>query len=239
MVRPLIAFSALLLFGSSRVLSQILTADVPLEVVVDGPSDDARAVQGHITNIGTRTATAWSLRIAFTYSDRPRSTSYMDQDNYHLVAVPAPDGHGPLRAGQSVAFIVGLPDTILPIATSIVPVAVVYDDGTGIGQTERVDAIFARRLRDVDAAKEIVSELQTLVTNGRLTTEALQQLSNDLKATASSEQDLGLRSVAVSNIAVIIWRQQGQPASLSSGVASLISLFNQYLQGAQQHSQRR
>jgi len=240
MVRLLTVLLTALLCASPSALRQAPTSRVPLEVVVDGPTDDARAISGHMTNVGTRTATAWSLRIAFTYADRPQATSYLDRDNYQLLVVPAADGHGPLRAGESVAFTVALPSNdSLPIATSVVPVAVVYDDRTAVGQKGRVDAIFSRRLLDVDAANELVSELQRLVNGGDVTSAALQQLATDLKTPVSPVQESGLRSLTISNISIIIAREKREPGSLRSGVVRLISLLGQYMQAAQQHSQRR
>jgi hypothetical protein len=119
--------------------------DVPIRTAFR-PNPDAQRIDIELTNLGDTVVTAWVVRIESPH--RPPSFAGTDivsrfahdgaadillLPNQPTLAISEPVENGPLHA--------------------VVPLAAVYDDGTAVGDRERIEEIFATR-REVLAAYE-------------------------------------------------------------------------------------
>jgi hypothetical protein len=147
----------LFVFALGVVMTTAQPADVPLQATFR-PSADGATTEIELTNTGTRRAVAWSLRIE---REGRRQGGITSDAVWQLARDGEPDGLLPpnqSRVAARYSLANGLVETV-------VPVAVVYDDNTAIGEVKVIDEIFARRREQVTAYDALLPMLDRLGAN--------------------------------------------------------------------------
>jgi hypothetical protein len=127
-------------------------AEIPLKLdgVVTGATSHVR-----VTNTGSGTITAWSLAATSTDGVRTHREVYMSDGYLSEMTHGLPQSSvllESLKAGESRE----LPLDSLPSGATVEAVAVVLEDGTGIGDEQELSAIFERRVKERDAFRNVV-----------------------------------------------------------------------------------
>ena len=128
--------------------------DVPLAVAVrDAP--DAQWNDVEVTNTGTKVAVAWALRIE-------HGTQGPTHQSIDIVARLAQEGGADRLLSPDRTNTDSKVSKVEGAVTAIVPLAVVYEDNTAIGDPERIAFIFERRRTDADEWDRVLPILERL-----------------------------------------------------------------------------
>ncbi|HWW86616.1 MAG TPA: hypothetical protein VNZ26_23640 [Vicinamibacterales bacterium] len=157
-----------------------LEMPLKLDGLVTGTSSHVR-----LTNTGTQTITAWSLAtLASTTTDGATKThrevhtadGYLSEITHGLPG--SSDLLDRLQPGESRE----LPLDSLPPGSTAEVVAVILEDGTGIGDEQIISAIFARRVKERDALRNVVQAFNDILPSrqGTAALDALRNLFSDL-----------------------------------------------------------
>ena len=132
-------------------------ADVPLAVTFRDNAD-AQWSDIEVTNIGTKTAVAWALRVE--HEGKPPSGRSVD-----IVSRLAQDGGADRLLAPNGKNADARESKVNGRLTAIVPLAVVYEDNTAIGDPDRIAFIFDRRRADADEWDKLIPILERLTEN--------------------------------------------------------------------------
>lgn len=238
MARPLI-FVCVTLLSVSSVASQPAVSPIALTAVVSTATGNPPKVSVQVINNSQKTATAWTVETTFVFADKaPRVDSATTQEFYMVLAVPTGSAHGPLPPGQARSIPMELPERNAERSVHVAAVAVVYDDQTAEGDPARIDEIFTRRAEDWQAYREVVAQVRGLIQRGVSAT-AMQDLIDDLKSPRTPGAAASARSLAASNLAMILSEDRTQPELLAHRTAGLLDLLERYERAAQIHSHRK
>lgn len=223
----LIAIAGMAL-SSIAVPSQAPSATVPLTVqTVTDPQTGEETLQ--VTNEGTTQATAWAVRVV----QKNGQIGGVVEDIYTRLASATSGENVLLGPGQAATVNARYPPRTV---SSAIPVAVVYEDQTAIGEETTIDDIFRRRLEELPTIEEVLRELRVLQQAGA-SRGAMQHLADELKR-AASEPHGSARGLAASNLNLIL-SGVVQGRGPGSSLGELIALFQRTLTVTSAHSKRR
>jgi hypothetical protein len=160
-----IVFTMLSHFGEPLLL---LAQNIPMRADVIGITDGM--VEYELTNVGPKSATAWAVEFTSTDSTGRKNQSTEIRDNYATTAL----SHGeptlanlltPKSNRQMTAHLAAFPGGVIVNAQARV-VAVIWDDGTSIGDSVVIDRLFASRAADRDTYAALIVEVQATKANG-------------------------------------------------------------------------
>lgn len=196
------------------------------------------SVELELTNHGSKTAVAWSIKIVGLPSVDGRPPNiHIGQDLYWQLATSVPIKPpfvAPLPPKGRVV-VQSLSSTAYPGA-SFVAVCVVYSDDTAVGDEERIEGIFKGRARDARELKEVSVTLNE-VTKGTITRASVEAAIRILETGMGADRagGGGMRQGAVRDLRYFL----KSPWSLQSSVEDLATRTNKYAENAATHAIRR
>lgn len=189
--------------------------------------------QVELKNTGDRAVTAWSFTVISptangTHREEHSADVYLSDVTRGLPR--APQHLDWLRPGESRM----IPVDAAPAGASVELVALVFDDGSAVGDAKAIGAVFAHRVAERDELKKVVD-----IFNAALETHhgaaALQDLRQ--RFAASGEESVPHRAARE---AVESWMQQaGAPEDqLEQSIRTYVAFVTKQYEAAAKHAQR-
>ena len=220
--------SALLISAASTVQA----ADSPV-IISDLVTGEASHVR--ITNTARQPVTAWSLAATSETSAGRTHREVYTTDGY-LSEVT----HGlPKAAARFERLMPGeardLPLDPLPAGARVEVVATVMDDGTAMGEASAIAAIFANRVKERDALKEVVDAFHAVLPAAH-GAEALSALKARLGALVERNDNVPCHAALE---AVQAYERRGHTQSIDKSLRTYADFVTREYALAEKHSQRR
>ena len=221
-------FPALLVAVAST--AQAAESPVIISDLVTGEASHVR-----ITNTARQPVTAWSLA-ATTESSAGRTHREVYTTDGYLSELT----HGLPRAAERLERLMpgearDLPLDHLPEGAKVEVVATVMDDGTAMGEDKAVASIFANRVKERDALKQVVDAFNGVLSAKR-----------GADATAALKERLGALVERDDNVpchaafdAVMAYERKGQPNQVDKSLKTYAEFVTKEYALAEKHSQRR
>jgi hypothetical protein len=198
--------------------------DLHLLVVVR-ESAEPGSVDLELTNTAAKPVVAWQIEFVEPGGGR----SGIGQDMYVQLLGSSPDDKI-LRPGAPKVVVQQPADRMRGAA--ITPLAVVYADGTAVGEPKPIEQIFARRRADAQALADVVPRLDVLV-QGRVDAAAL-TASAYFDAAARQERVTGVYRSLTDNLTHV-----SKSATPDADFRVMLEHMRRQLALAQEHSVRR
>ena len=228
---------------SLRTISLVATTWVAVVSAADLPLVADRLVTGpnahvQLTNNGPLTVTAWSLATTTRGADGRILQEVQTVDGYLSEATEGLPGSSArfnrLLPGQSREVTLDP----LPEGAAVQVVAVVLDDGRGLGDERAIAAVFARRIKERNALGAVVGAFNEVLpaTPGA---GALAPLRERLQAIAQGEASVPCRAALD---AVESWQQRvnaGGTAGLEDSLRTYAAFVARQYELARKHSERK
>ena len=223
-----IVLSALLMVMASA--AQVAESPVIISDLVTGEASHVR-----ITNTSRQPVTAWSLA-ATTESSGGRTHREVYTTDGYLSEVT----HGlPKAAARFERLMPGeardLPLDPLPAGARVEVVATVMDDGTAMGEASAIAAIFANRVKERDALKEVVDAFHAVLPAAH-GAEALSALKARLGALVERNDNVPCHAALE---AVQAYERRGHTQSIDKSLRTYADFVTREYALAEKHSQRR
>jgi hypothetical protein len=215
------------------VATLLLASDLPMTGRIMSGTDN----RVELTNTGSLAITAWTFAVVTptatgTHREVHSADVYLSEVTRGL---PQSNEHLDwLRPGQSRA----LPVDAAPAGATVHIVAVVLEDGTGLGEPETVAAFFAHRAAERDELKKVVDTFNAVLqtTHG---VAAFEELQHRFASTAGAEESVPHRSARE---AVDAWLQKakaGNADDVERSARSYVAFVTRQHEVAQKHATRR
>ena len=223
-----IVLSALLMVMASA--AQVAESPVIISDLVTGEASHVR-----ITNTSRQPVTAWSLA-ATTESSGGRTHREVYTTDGYLSEVT----HGlPKAAARFERLMPGeardLPLDPLPAGARVEVVATVMDDGTAMGEEKAIASIFANRVKERDALKEVVDAFHAVLPAAH-GAEALSALKARLGALVERNDNVPCHAALE---AVQAYERRGHTQSIDKSLRTYADFVTREYALAKKHSQRR
>lgn len=145
----------------------------PLIVESENINADGKTVTATLMNRGTRSISAWTLRLTATYADGTKNTLQVVRELYGTAPgvtaiIPSSPDDLPLEAGGSRPTRFPLSQRAETVVSSVSfdVVAVVVDDGSSWGNSMAVAEVFRRRQEELADIREFKKLLQARTAPG-------------------------------------------------------------------------
>ena len=223
-----IALSALLVVMASA--AQAAESPVIISDLVTGEASHVR-----ITNTSRQPVTAWSLA-ATTESSGGRTHREVYTTDGYLSEVT----HGLPKAAERLERLMpgqsrDLPLDPLAAGAKVDVIATVLDDGTAIGEEAAVAAIFANRVKERDALKEVVDAFHAVLPAAH-GAEALSALKARLGALVERNDNVPCHAALE---AVQAYERRGHTQSIDKSLRTYADFVTREYALAVKHSQRK
>jgi hypothetical protein len=223
---------SLRMFVSAVAMSSVLAAaDMPIRVsdLVTGPSTRVR-----LTNTANQPITAWSLAMVTPKGNGSHREVYT-VDGYLSEATHGIPGSTArlerLMPGESRE----VPLDPLPAGASVSAIAAVLDDGTAIGDEDAVAEIFARRARERDALRAVVTAFDEVLAAAH-GADALAALGDRLTALVRQSDALPCQAALD---AVQTFRQKSSAAEIDGSLKNYADFVKREYELAAKHAERK
>ena len=211
----------------------IFAPDVPVTGrLIAGPPP-----QVELKNTGTRAVTAWSFAVVSpTQTGTHREIHSADVYLSELTrGLPRSEAHLDwLRSGESRA----IPVDAAPARASVEIVALVFEDGSAVGDPAAIATVFEHRASERDELKKVVDTFNASMQTKRGVA-ALEELQQRFAAAAGAQESVPQRSARE---AVETWLQTakagGADDQIDQSVRSYVAFVTRQYEAASKHAKR-